>query len=355
MKKQPRLLVMAGGTGGHIFPALAVAQHLERQGWKIDWLGTQDRMEATLVPQYGITLHCIEVQGLKGKGIIPLLKAPLMLLKAVLQARKVFKEIQPDVVLGMGGYVSGPGGLAAYLTKTPLLIHEQNGVAGLTNQWLSKIATTVLQAFGSAFDPAYAEVVGNPVRAGFFDLPSPKTRFETRTGKLNLLVVGGSQGARVLNEVMPEVAYQMNEQVKITHQVGKGNFETVKTAYDEKGVTEFEIKEFIDDIQTAYLEADLIICRSGALTVSELAAIGAPAIFVPFMHKDKQQLLNAKWLADNDAALILEQNHLTANKLSELIGTLDRPKLQAMAEAAKLQSKPDATEKVAQKLIQMIQ
>ncbi|SES78998.1 undecaprenyldiphospho-muramoylpentapeptide beta-N-acetylglucosaminyltransferase [Thorsellia anophelis] len=355
MKNQPRLLVMAGGTGGHIFPALAVAQYLERQGWRIDWLGTQDRMEAALVPKYGIKLHCIEVQGLKGKNFLSLIKAPLMLFKAILQARKIINEIKPDVVLGMGGYVSGPGGIAAYLTKTPLLIHEQNGVAGLTNQWLSKLATTVMQAFGSAFDPNYAEVVGNPVREIFFKLPSPSERYPSRVGKLKILIVGGSQGAKVLNDVMPPVASKLNEMITITHQVGKGNVEKVRQAYAQYNILDNIVTEFIDDIQSAYLEADLIICRSGALTVSELAAIGVPAIFVPFMHKDNQQLLNAKWLADNDAAIILEQKDLTADKLTELITSLDRTKLLAMAESAKLRSMPNATRKVAEKLIELAQ
>ncbi|MFC0180398.1 undecaprenyldiphospho-muramoylpentapeptide beta-N-acetylglucosaminyltransferase [Thorsellia kenyensis] len=353
MSKTPCLLVMAGGTGGHIFPALAVAQHLKELGWEVQWLGTKDRMEATLVPQYGIKINFIEVQGLKGKGLTRLLSAPLMLLKAIFQAKKVINTVKPDVVLGMGGYVSGPGGVAAYLSKTPLLIHEQNGVAGVTNKWLSYIATEVMQAFGSAFLESKAKTVGNPVRKELFSLPSIEERYLPRKDKLLILVIGGSQGAKILNDTIPFVAKALEESTIFYHQVGKNNFDKVKEKYDELGVKQYEIHEFINDMEKAYLNADLVICRSGALTVSELAVVGLPAIFVPFMHKDNQQLHNAKWLANNGAAIIVEQNVLTTDKLIQIIHELDREKLIEMAHKSKAQVQKNATELVANKLIEI--
>lgn len=353
MSQPPRLLVMAGGTGGHIFPALAVADALVKQGWEVEWLGTADRMEATLVPQYGIKLHCIEVSGIKGKGLLSLLKAPWMVIKAVLQAKRVIEQVKPNVILGMGGYVSGPGGFAAYLTKTPFLIHEQNGVAGLTNKWLSKFATVVMQAFDTAFDTKFAKVVGNPVRSSFMNLPAPNDRYLSRTGKLSILVVGGSQGAQILNHTIPGVAAQLKDKAVFRHQVGKGNQAKVAALYDALGVHDVIVDEFIDDIEKAYVCADLIICRSGALTVSELAAVGAPAIFVPFKHKDNQQKLNAKWLADVGAAFIIEQDALNIDELVKLIAPLDRQQLLEMANIALTRSNMDATHVVASKLIEI--
>jgi|GEM_PF-105546 len=210
-----KLLVMAGGTGGHVFPAIAVAQTLQKEGWEICWLGTKDRMEAQLVPKHGIPIRFIQISGLRGKGIKALLGAPFAILRAVLQARKIIQEYKPNAVLGMGGYVSGPGGIAAKLCGVPVILHEQNAVAGLTNEWLAKIATRVLQAFPTAFKDA--EVVGNPVRQDLFEMPSPQARFSERSGKLRVLVVGGSQGARVLNQTIPQVVAQQVETLTITY------------------------------------------------------------------------------------------------------------------------------------------
>lgn len=345
-----KLLVMAGGTGGHVFPAIAVAQELEKQGWEIRWLGTQDRMEATLVPKHGIAIDFIQISGLKGKGIGALLKAPFAIFKAVMQARKIIKNYQPDAVLGMGGYVSGPGGIAAKLCGVPVILHEQNAVAGLTNVWLSKIARRVLQAFPTAFPDA--EVVGNPVREDLSQLTDPAVRFAERGYPINILVMGGSQGARVINQTVPEVAKQLGNQVFISHQVGKGNLSGVEEIYKETG--NGFAAEFIDDMAQAYNWADLVICRSGALTVCEIAAAGLPAIFVPYQHKDRQQSLNAEYLANDGAAIIIEQPEFTPEALLNALQPLlaDRQKLTEMAIKARTKATPTAAQRVAEVIIQ---
>lgn len=342
-----KLLVMAGGTGGHVFPAIAVANVLQQQGWQVEWLGTKDRMEAQLVPKHGIAIHFIEISGLRGKGIKALLAAPFKILRAILQARKIIKTYQPDAVLGMGGYVSGPGGVAAKLAGVPIILHEQNAVAGLTNKWLAKIATRVLQAFPTAF--ADAEVVGNPVRADLFALPTPQQRFSQREGALRILVVGGSQGARVLNLLMPKVAAQLTKDVVIRHQAGKGNSEAIKALYPQN--IKVNVSDFIDDMAAAYAWADVVICRSGALTVCEIAAAGVPAIFVPFQHKDQQQYLNARYLADAGAAKIIQQAELTPERVVEFLQKWERPTLLAMAEKAQSKAAPTAAQRVAETII----
>ncbi|OOF42034.1 undecaprenyldiphospho-muramoylpentapeptide beta-N-acetylglucosaminyltransferase [Rodentibacter rarus] len=349
MNKQKKLLVMAGGTGGHIFPAIAVAQTLQKQGWAICWLGTKDRMEAQLVPQYGIPIRFIQISGLRGKGIKALLTAPYAILRAVLQAKKIIQQEKPDAVLGMGGYVSGPGGVAAKLCGVPIILHEQNAIAGLTNQWLAKIATRVLQGFPKAFP--HAEVVGNPVRQDFFTMPTPQERFAGRDEKLNVLVVGGSQGARILNQTLPKVVAQLSDKLNIRHQVGKGNVENVTALYGENA-SQVKITEFIDDMAEAYAWADVVICRSGALTVCELAAVGAAAIFVPFQHQDKQQYLNAKYLADVGAAKIVEQADLSPEVLIDYLQNSTRDELLTMALKAKAMSTPFAAQRVADVIIE---
>lgn len=342
-----KLLVMAGGTGGHVFPAIAVANVLQQQGWQVEWLGTKDRMEAQLVPKHGIAIHFIEISGLRGKGIKALLTAPFKILRAILQARKIIKTYQPDAVLGMGGYVSGPGGVAAKLAGVPIILHEQNAVAGLTNKWLAKIATRVLQAFPTAF--VDAEVVGNPVRADLFALPTPQQRFSQREGALRILVVGGSQGARVLNLLMPKVAAQLTKDVVIRHQAGKGNSEAIKALYPQN--INVNVSDFIDDMAAAYAWADVVICRSGALTVCEIAAAGVPAIFVPFQHKDQQQYLNARYLADAGAAEIIQQAELTPERVVEFLQKWERPTLLAMAEKAQSKAALTAAQRVAETII----
>lgn len=344
-EQQKKLLVMAGGTGGHVFPALAVAQHLQKQGWDICWLGTRDRMEAQLVPKYGIPIRFIQISGLRGKDAVALLSAPFKILRAIFQAYKIIKDYQPSAVLGMGGYVSGPGGVAAKLCGVPIVLHEQNAVAGLTNSWLAKIATSVLQAFSSAF--ANKKVVGNPVREAFFEQLLPQQRFQAREQeqRLRLLVVGGSQGARILNQRVPKAIQELADKFEILHQVGQGNLESVQALYPESA--QVQITEFIDDMAEAYAWADVVICRSGALTVCELAAVGTAAIFVPFQHKDQQQYLNAKYLADVGAAKIIQQQDLTPERLVEVLNILDRKQLLEMAIKAKEMATPDSAQQVA--------
>lgn len=347
--KKKRLMVMAGGTGGHVFPGLAVAHHLMNDGWKVRWLGTADRMEAQLVPKHGIDIDFITISGLRGKGPLALLGAPFRIIRAILQARKIMKAYKPDVVLGMGGYVSGPGGVAAWTLGIPVVLHEQNGIAGLTNQWLAKIATRVLQAFPGAFKDA--EVVGNPVRVDVLMIPEPQERLVEHDGALRILVVGGSQGARILNQTLPKALAQMTSPVTVWHQAGKGSQESTEENYAQAGVKDYNVTEFIDDMAEAYSWADLIVCRSGALTVSEVAAAGLPAIFIPFMHKDRQQYWNAQPLEKVGAAIIIEQPDLTVDVLANELNQLNREKLLEMAIKASENSIPDATERVANVII----
>ncbi|MGP8307043.1 undecaprenyldiphospho-muramoylpentapeptide beta-N-acetylglucosaminyltransferase [Vibrio sp. YIC-376] len=349
MKKTKRLMVMAGGTGGHVFPGLAVAKQLQEQGWEIRWLGTADRMEADLVPKHGIEIDFIKVKGLRGQGIKRLIAAPFQIINAIMQARAHMKRWQPDAVLGMGGYVSGPGGIAAWLSGIPVVLHEQNAVAGLTNQWLSKIAKKVFQAFPGAFPKA--EVVGNPVREDVTQLEEPSQRMQGRQGPVRILVMGGSQGARILNQTLPAVMANLGEEYSIRHQAGKGSAQEVQAAYQEHKVTSAEVTEFIDDVADAYAWADLLVCRSGALTVSEVSAAGVGAIFVPFMHKDRQQALNADHLVECGAAKMIEQPDLTVDSLTQQIQQLDRKTLLEMAQQARGAAKLDADKIVAQAIV----
>ncbi|MFP1952048.1 undecaprenyldiphospho-muramoylpentapeptide beta-N-acetylglucosaminyltransferase [Lonsdalea quercina] len=344
-----RLMVMAGGTGGHVFPGLAVAHHLMAQGWQVRWLGTADRMEADLVPRHGIEIDFIRISGLRGKGIKALICAPLRIFRAVRQAQAIMREYRPDVVLGMGGYVSGPGGLAAWLCGIPVVLHEQNGIAGLTNRWLSRIAKTVLQAFPGAFPNA--PVVGNPVRTDVLALPSPAERLADRSGPIRVLVIGGSQGARILNQTLPDVAATLGDRITIWHQTGKGAQADVQAAYAKAGQPQHRVVEFIDDMAAAYAWADVVVCRSGALTVSEIAAAGLPALFVPFQHKDRQQYWNALPLEQAGAAKIIEQAHISVDAVSDVLGGWDRATLRDMAEKAQSVAIPDATERVAAEVV----
>lgn len=344
-----RLMVMAGGTGGHIFPGLAVAKKLQQQGWEVRWLGTPDRMEAELVPKHDIEIDFIRVKGLRGQGLAKLLVAPLQIMKAIVQARRHMRAWQPDVVLGMGGYVSGPGGVAARLLGIPVILHEQNAVAGLTNRWLAKIASKVFQAFPGAFPKA--EVVGNPVREDVVALSEPSQRMAERQGPIRILVMGGSQGAQILNRTVPESLATLGRNVEVWHQAGKNNQKTVESAYQAQQIEQFSVTEFIDDVAKAYEWADLLICRSGALTVSEVSAAGVGAIFVPFMHKDRQQALNADHLVECGAAKMIEQPNLTAEGLRQTILELDRSTLMDMATHARNAAKTQADTIVADAII----
>lgn len=342
---------MAGGTGGHVFPALAVAKKLEQEGWSIHWLGTEDRMESVLVPKYGIPISYIKIKGIKGSGIINKLCAPIKILRAVFQAKRIIKQINPNVALGMGGYVSGPGGIAAKWLSIPLVLHEQNGVAGLTNQWLAKTAATkVLQAFPTAFKDA--DVVGNPVREELKSIDLPEQRMNNRTDTIRLLIMGGSQGAKILNDTMPKAINQFEKTFSVWHQAGKGNANQVEQSYDHQ-LNQIRVTEFIDDMKEAYEWADLVICRSGALTISELEVVGLGAICIPFMHKDRQQYWNAKPMETADAAIIIEQPDFTVERLSKELKLIDRAKTLKMAMNAKSLAIMDADERVASVIRQL--
>lgn len=342
-------MVMAGGTGGHVFPGLAVAKQLQSQGWDIRWLGTADRMEADLVPKHGIDIDFIKVKGLRGQGIARLIKAPFQIINAIMQAKAHMKRWQPDAVLGMGGYVSGPGGIAAWLLGIPVVLHEQNAVAGLTNQWLSKVAKKVFQAFPGAFPTA--PVVGNPVREDVVAISPPEQRMAERDGRIRILVMGGSQGARILNQTLPQVMAKLGEGYEIRHQAGKNSDQEVRDTYQQHQVDHAQVVEFIDDVAAAYEWADLLVCRSGALTVSEVSAAGVGAIFIPFMHKDRQQALNADHLVECGAAKMIEQPELTVDKLTTEIQSMDRSALLSMANKAKQAAKLDADKVVAEAII----
>ncbi|AEW44318.1 N-acetylglucosaminyl transferase [Serratia symbiotica str. 'Cinara cedri'] len=353
MSGQPnRLMVMAGGTGGHVFPGIAVAHHLIAQGWQVRWLGTIDRIEASLVPRHGIEIDFIRISGLRDKELHAQLSTLLCIWQAVRQAQLIMHRFQPEVVLGMGGYVSGPGGLAAWLCGIPVVLHEQNSIAGLTNRWLARIAKTVLQGFCGAFPNA--KVVGNPLRHELLTIPLPAERLYGRKGPICVLVLGGSQGAQVLNQTIPKVALRLGGGIIIWHQAGKGAEEGVKRDYEKVGQTQHKVTEFIDDIATAYAWADVVICRSGALTVSEIIAVGIPAIFVPLEHRDRQQYWNARPLELAGAATIIEQSQFNPDTVCKCLVSWQRPALFEMAEKARAMFIADATAHVAAELIQVI-
>lgn len=352
IEKTRRLMVIAGGTGGHVFPGLAVAHNLIAQGWQVRWLGTADHMEANLVPKHGIEIDFIRISGLRGKGLKEYLMAPIRIGSALRQSRRIMCSWRPDVVLGMGGYVSGPGSLAAWSCSIPVILHEQNSIVGLTNRMLAKIAHKVLQAFPGAFP--HADVVGNPVRDAVLALPEPETRLRGRTGPIRVLVVGGSQGAQVLNQIMPAVSAKLADTLTLWHQVGKGALAEVNLAYAAAGVTGHKVVEFIDNMAAAYAWADVVVCRSGALTVSELAAVGLPAVFVPFMHKDRQQYWNARPLEQIGAAKIIAQQDFTVARVSEVLAGWDRPVLLAMAQRAMEIAIPDSTKRIAREVAAVV-
>ena len=346
------LLVMAGGTGGHVFPGIAVAQTLEQQGWQIRWLGTADRMEAQLVPQHGYGIDFIDIAGVRGNGLKRLALAPFRIIKSILQARQVLKQHQPDVVLGMGGFASGPGGIAAWLEGIPLVLHEQNAAAGMTNRILAKFAQRVLVAFANTTHLPKAQVVGNPVRKEVIAL-AQQALIEPHA-PLKILIVDGSLGAKVLNDTLPQVLSHLpDKSVQIRHQTGKGNSDLVAQAYQASSpvaCASLQVSDFIDDMAQAYRWADLVICRAGALTVSELAVAGVAAIFVPLPHAvDDHQTKNALSLVQANAAILMPQHALSAVSLAdEILKFIQQPaQLLAMATQARAQGIADATANVA--------
>ncbi|WP_076415123.1 undecaprenyldiphospho-muramoylpentapeptide beta-N-acetylglucosaminyltransferase [Shewanella sp. UCD-KL12] len=357
---EKRILIMAGGTGGHVFPALAVAKFLSLQGWKVRWLGTAERMEARLVPQHGFDIDFIDIKGVRGNGIVRKLAAPFKIMRSVMQAREVINEFKPDVVLGMGGFASGPGGVAAKLSGIPLVLHEQNAIPGMTNKLLSRLASRVLCAFEGTFDQVDAQVVGNPIRKELVAL-GDVAKQECDDTALKVLVVGGSLGAKVFNDLMPGVTDVVSKTHSITvwHQVGKGNLQSVKGEYQHLGQDgSVKVAEFIDDMEAAYHWADVVLCRAGALTVSEVAAVGLPSLLVPYPHAvDDHQTKNAQVLVNAGGAFLLPQTILSADKLIGKLQILasDRAELCRMGQRAKDVAVIDATEKVADVCIELAQ
>ena len=345
------VLIMAGGTGGHVFPALAVARELRLRNEQVLWLGTERGLEARVVPADGIALEKVRVQGLRGKGFLTWLTAPLRIFIAIADAVRIVRRCRPKVVLGMGGYTAGPGGIAAWLLRRPLVIHEQNAVAGLTNRLLAGFAREVLAAFPGAFSASRkTRVTGNPVRADIAALPPPAIRFAGRSGRLRLLVLGGSQGALALNERVAAAVALLPAALRpeIRHQAGEGTRAVAEAAYRAAGV-EAEVHSFIKDMAEAYGWADVVLCRAGALTVAELAAAGVGAIFVPFPAAvDDHQTRNAAYLVDAGAATLVPQAELTAERLAaELVPYAERRETAVQrAERARALARPQATDEI---------
>jgi UDP-N-acetylglucosamine--N-acetylmuramyl-(pentapeptide) pyrophosphoryl-undecaprenol N-acetylglucosamine transferase len=347
------VLIMAGGTGGHVFPALAVADELRARGIPVVWLGTKAGIESRLVPQAGYPIEWMSITGLRGKNTLTLLFAPVRITMACWQALAVLLRRKPCAVLGMGGFASGPGGLMAWLIRKPLLVHEQNAIAGLTNKILARFASVVLQAFPGVFKNA--ETTGNPVRQSICEIKNPQQRFSQRVtaqlGKLRILVIGGSLGAVKLNEIIPLALAEINqdERPEIIHQTGLKNIESAKTSYSDAGV-EAKIEAFIDDMPAVYEWADLVICRAGAMTVFELAAAGVASILVPYPYAvDDHQTHNAYYLEKTGAAIIRQQDELSTDWLVEVINdfSANRDKLLDMAVAARKLAIPGSAKTIA--------
>lgn len=353
VSKPIRVLIMAGGTGGHVFPGLAVAAELRAHGHDVTWLGTPRGVENRAVPAAGLALERIAISGLRGKGVLTLLAAPVHLLRALWQALTVLRRLRPGVVLGMGGFVCGPGGLAAWLLRVPLCIHEQNSVAGLTNRLLSRPARRVMLAFPDALPKSgKVHVTGNPVRAELTSLPLPEQRLRREDTTLRILVLGGSQGARRLNQMVPPALarLQTNLTIQVRHQSGDQGCEQVAGAYADAGI-DARVQEFIDDMAAAYGWADLVICRAGALTIAELTAAGLGAILVPFPYAvDDHQTINAGWLCERGGAVLVPDSQLEPSYLAALLLELgrDRERLLCMARRSRELARPDAAARVAE-------
>ena len=348
---QRPILVMAGGTGGHVYPALAVARALQAESRDVVWLGTHRGLESRVVPAAGIDIEWISVKGLRRKGFVALLIAPFQIGWALLQSLGVILRRRPAAVLGMGGFVSGPGGVAAWLTRRPLVIHEQNAAAGMTNRLLARLARVVLQAFPGSFNSSVdAETVGNPVREDIAAIPAPRTRYSERGGPLRLLVLGGSQGALALNRSVPAALAQIAADLRpiVRHQCGERTLGAAKQAYAEHGV-DVELSPFIEDMAAAYAWADLVVCRAGALTVAELCAAGLPALFVPYPAAvDDHQTANARPMADAGAARIIKEADLTPALLAGLLREWlqSRAELLSRAEKAHSLAAPDSLHRI---------
>jgi UDP-N-acetylglucosamine--N-acetylmuramyl-(pentapeptide) pyrophosphoryl-undecaprenol N-acetylglucosamine transferase len=355
------VLIMAAGTGGHIFPALSIARNLQSRGYRTEWLGTPNGMEVEVLRNTDIVLHKIDARGLRGKSKLSVLGAPFMIVRAIMQTLRVLKQVQPCCVLGMGGYVTGPGGVAAKLSGNPLLIHEQNAIAGLSNRLLALIANRVMQAFPDTFEPKTGAIsTGNPVRAEIGALVDPRARVTSDARALRVLVLGGSLGAVAINRLIPEALQILDPQVRpqVLHQVGRNNVERAVADYIQAGLAPDDtrrVQPFIDDMAAAYDWADLVICRAGATTVCEIAAAGKAAVFIPYPHAvDDHQTRNAQWLSSVGAALLIQQRDLSAQGLASLLRefTEDRTRLLEMATRARALAQPAACDLVTEQCME---
>ena len=343
---QKTALIMAGGTGGHIFPGLAVAEELRARGWRVHWLGAPGSMESRIVPQHGFPLELIDFSGVRGKGLATLALLPLRLLRAFWQALQVVRRVQPDVVVGLGGYITFPGGMMGVLCGKPLVLHEQNSVAGMANKVLAGVADRVFTAFPGVLKKA--QWVGNPLRAAFTRQAAPSERFVGRTGPLRLLVVGGSLGAQALNDIVPRALALIPAENRpvVTHQSGATQIDTLRANYQAAGV-QAELTPFIDDTASAFAAADIIVCRAGASTVTEIAAVGAAAVFVPFPFAvDDHQTTNARFLVNAGGGWLVQQSDLTPEGLAKMLLNSERTALVDIAEKAKNMQKINATREV---------
>ena len=343
---QKTALIMAGGTGGHIFPGLAVAEELRARGWRVHWLGAPGSMESRIVPQHGFPLELIDFSGVRGKGLATLALLPLRLLRAFWQALQVVRRVKPDVVVGLGGYITFPGGMMGVLCGKPLVLHEQNSVAGMANKVLAGVADRVFTAFPGVLKKA--QWVGNPLRAAFTRQAAPSERFVGRTGPLRLLVVGGSLGAQALNDIVPRALALIPAENRpvVTHQSGATQIDTLRANYQTAGV-QAELTPFIDDTASAFAAADIIVCRAGASTVTEIAAVGAAAIFVPFPFAvDDHQTTNARFLVSAGGGWLVQQSDLTPEGLAKMLLNSERTVLVDIAEKAKNMQKINATREV---------
>lgn len=345
---KPSILVMAGGTGGHIFPGLAVAEYLRICGWSVSWLGNQAGMEYRLVKSCDFPFEAVDFGGLRGKGLKTKIMLPINLMRACIQSWKIMRRVKPNVVLGMGGYITFPGGLVTKLLKRPLVLHEANSVAGSANIALSKIAMRTLTGFPNTMPNA--EWVGNPIREEFDHMLAPAERYDQRQGPLSILVVGGSLGAAALNENIPAALalIPLGSRPKVVHQAGDKHLADLERRYADLGVAA-DIRPFIEDMPAAYSQADLVICRSGAMTVSEIAACGVASCLIPFPFAiDDHQTANAQLLSSADAAVLLPQPLLNPQDLAMMIQNLSRKELKEMALRAHALAKPNATQRVAE-------
>jgi UDP-N-acetylglucosamine--N-acetylmuramyl-(pentapeptide) pyrophosphoryl-undecaprenol N-acetylglucosamine transferase len=352
------ILVMAGGTGGHVYPALAVARALQQHSRDVVWLGTHRGLESRVVPAAGISMEWVSIRGLRRKGLLALVVAPVQLAWALIQSLAVIVRRRPAAVLGMGGFVSGPGGVAAWLTRRPLVIHEQNAAAGLTNRLLARLARVVLQAFPGSFNSSVrAETVGNPVREDIAAVPAPEQRYGDRDGPLRLLVLGGSQGALALNRTVPAALARLPAELRpvVRHQCGSATIDRAREAYADAGL-DAELVPFIEDMASAYAWADLVVCRAGALTVAELCAVGVPAVFVPYPSAvDDHQTANAKPMVDEGAAAIIQEVDLSDVSLADELKRwlTSRSDLLERAQRARQLARPQALQRITELCLQL--